>query len=297
MITVVGSANLDVVVEVDRHPRTGETVLGGDTSRFPGGKGANQAVAASRLGGPTAFVGCIGSDAAGTTLAESLVEAAVDTSFLRRHPDRPSGMAFIAVDRSGDNTIVVSPGANHAMVPDDVEIDVVREATVVLTQLETPLDTVVAAARTASGTVVLDPAPMPTDGLPTSLLAPVDVLIPNETELALLTGVDTAASPEKLAQAARSIGPSTVIVTLGARGALVISENDTALVPSPSITAVDTTGAGDAFRAAVAVGLAEGGHDLVDIVRQATRVGAATALRQGAQPSLPTSDEVDELLP
>ncbi len=306
-IVVVGSANLDIVVPVPHQPARGETVLGGDHARVPGGKGANQAVAASRLGGSVAFIGRVGIDPAGEELRNSLVSSGVNCAGLTDINAAPSGIALITVGADGDNAIVVSPGANHHLRPVDVAEDAqLKSASVVLLQLEIPMDTNIAAARHADGFVVLDPAPAPADGLPSELLREVDLLAPNETELAILAGREVdPTNNDDLAAAARSLGVPYVIVTLGSRGALVVDATSARHVPAPPISAVDTTAAGDAFRAAVAVEIARGDapspsdtnsevlHAAAGI---AVRVGAATALRFGAQPSLPTAEEVDELL-
>lgn len=306
-IVVVGSANLDIVVPVPHHPARGETVLGGDHARVPGGKGANQAVAASRLGGSVAFIGRVGTDAAGEELRSSLLNSGVDCAGLLDTDAAPSGIALITVGADGDNAIVVSPGANHHLRPADLEESApLKSASIVLLQLEIPLETNIAAARHADGFVVLDPAPAPKDGLPTELLCEVDLLVPNETELAILAGRQVDSNDDAdLANAARSLGVPYVIVTLGSRGALVVDETSALHVPAPEITAVDTTAAGDAFRAAVAAGIARADeqgppHTNTEVLHKAAgvavRVGAATALRFGAQPSLPTAQEVDELL-
>ncbi len=296
-ITVVGSANLDIVVPVPQHPSRGETVLGGDHARIPGGKGANQAVAAARLGGAVSFVGRIGADAAGVELRSSLMNAGVSCAELKEVADAPSGIALITVGPDGDNAIVVSPGANFHLRPADIEnLDAVTKASVVLLQLEIPMDSTIAAARRAKGKVILDPAPAPADGLPRELLDEVDVVIPNETELATLARrhVDPD-NQDDLVDAARSLAIPQVVVTLGSRGALVIDGAEVTAVPAPVIEAVDTTAAGDAFRAAMAVSVAAG-QTLEQGAASAVRVGAATALRFGAQPSLPTATEVDQLL-
>jgi ribokinase len=295
-ILVVGSANLDIVVPVPHHPSKGETVLGGNHEQIPGGKGANQAVASARLGGNVAFLGMVGSDPAGGTLRSSLNNAGVDTKALGTSPDVPSGIALITVGPDGDNAIVVSPGANEHVTPSILdEHAALFDAAVLQLQLEIPLETIAACAERASGIVILDPAPAPAGGLPQDLLDSVDILIPNETELALLAkrsvDVNDVADIEA---AARSLGVDKVIVTLGSRGAVVVGD-EVVHVPAPKIEAVDTTAAGDAFRSAIAVQVAEG-IDLVTATRLAVRVGAATALRFGAQPSLPTTAEVDKLL-
>lgn len=296
-IVVVGSANLDIVVPVPHHPVRGETVLGGDHSQVPGGKGANQAVASSRLGGDVSFVGCVGSDAAGSLLRKSLVESGVNVDYLRTAADVPSGIALIAVGPDGDNSIIVSPGANRSLLAEHVaDNPLVIGAKVLQLQLEIPLETTIAAAQACRGTVLLDPAPAPPHGLPSELLDEIDLVIPNETELGLLAGrVVNPDDLDDIVDAARGLGVADVIVTLGKMGAVVVTSGGFESIPSPTITAVDTTGAGDAFRSAVAVGVAQG-LDLVSAAKHAVRVGAATALRFGAQPSLPTAAEVDGLL-
>jgi len=295
-IAVVGSANLDIVVPVSRHPLPGETVLGGDLTQIPGGKGANQAVGAARLGSAVSFLGCIGDDAAGAILRASLDDSGVDTSAMRVVTGIPSGVALITVGPNGDNAIVVSPGANAILHPQDVfaHADMLTD-TVTLLQLEISLETTLAAAETATGIVLLDPAPAPAEGLPSELLSAIDILTPNETELALLAGrsIDTH-DLDDVIDAARSLAVERVVVTLGERGAVVIGDV-TAHVPSPTVEAVDTTAAGDAFRSALATQLSKG-RTLVDATGFAVRVGAATTLRFGAQPSLPSAAEVDELL-
>ncbi len=295
-IAVVGSCNLDLVVGVDRVPVVGETVLGGDLQQVPGGKGANQAVAAARLGRSVAMVGRVGDDAAGDTLVEALEGDGVDTSALQRTPGVPSGVALIAVQADGDNAIVVSPGANARLSAADVGgAGVVAEAPVVLAQTEIPLEAVLEASRSADGTFVLNPAPVPSDGLPLELLDAVDVLVPNQTELALLVGHRGPVDAAGATRLARQLPCASVIVTLGAAGALVISGGDEVHVPAPQVRPVDTTAAGDAFCAAVAERLVAG-VDLVDAATWAVRVGAATTLVAGAQPSLPTPAEVEERL-
>lgn len=295
-LVVVGSANLDIVVPVQRHPSPGETVLGGDHEQIPGGKGANQAVAGARLGSRVAFVGCVGDDPAGEVLRGSLVDAGVDTAALRVAVGTPSGIALITVGADGDNAIVVSPGANALLAPADIRqhADLLQD-TITLLQLEVSLETNIEAAHAASGLVLLDPAPVPPDGLPDELLSAVDLIAPNETELALLAGREVDASDlDDVIDAARSLPAADVVVTLGSRGAVVVGDV-TAHVPAPEVRAVDTTAAGDAFRGALASQLGRG-RALVDAAAFAVRVGAATTLRFGAQPSLPTVDEVNELL-
>ena len=292
---MVGSANLDLVVEVAAVPVAGQTVLGGDLARIPGGKGANQAVAAARLGRRVAMVGRVGDDEAGAVLRSALAAAGVDVAHLRTAPGAPSGVALIAVAADGDNAIVVSPGANGRVGPGDVisASDVLTRARVTLLQLEIPLDAVVAAAAASAGTVVLNPAPAAP--LPDGLLDRVDVLVPNQTELAALADHDGPVDAETAAELARTLPTAAVVVTLGAGGALVVTGAEATLVPAPTVTPVDTTAAGDAFCGALADALADGA-DLVEATRWAVRVGTAATLRPGAQPSLPTRAEVDRLL-
>lgn len=296
-VAVVGSANLDLVVEVDTIPLVGETVLGGDLRRIPGGKGANQAVAAARLGRQVAMIGRIGADEGGTILREALTGDGVDTTHLLTTDDVPNGVALISVGADGDNAIVVSPGANGRVSPADVDAAgaTLESAAVTLLQLEVPLEAVAAAAARAGGTVILNPAPAPADPLPMELLADVDVLVPNQTELATLAGHDGPVDRSVAAELATRLPSRSVIITLGAEGALVVLDGDATHVPAPVVTPVDTTAAGDSFCGALADGLVRG-LDLVEATRWAVRVGAATTQRAGAQPSLPTPAEVDQLV-
>lgn len=295
-ICVVGSANLDLVVGVVRVPLVGQTVLGGDLHRIAGGKGANQAVAAARLGRRVAMVARVGDDDAGATLRGALAEAGVDVSDVMVTAGVPSGVALIAVQDDGDNAIVVSPGANGRLSPADVAASAaVATAGLVLVQAEIPLDTVVEVSRQATGTVVWNPAPAPTDAVPLELLDSVDVLVPNQTELAILAGHEGPVDVSVAADLASTLPTSAVVVTLGAEGALVVAGGEAVHVTAPVIDPVDTTAAGDAFCAALADALV-GGADLVEAAAWAVRVGAATTLRPGAQPSLPTRDEVEALL-
>ncbi|MED6327717.1 MAG: ribokinase [Actinomycetota bacterium] len=296
-VAVVGSANLDVVVPVPHHPMTGETVLGGDHALVPGGKGANQAVAAARMGATVTFVGRIGDDDAGVTLRSSLGDAGVDTSCMVIDTGVPSGIALISVDDDGDNAIVVSPGANSRVSADDVVEagDAVSCANVLLLQLEVPLDVVATAAHLADGVVVLNPAPAPAGWLPDGILDHVDVLVPNAIELAQLTGNELTDDPEVLVALARRLGVATVVVTRGGDGALVVTADNHIEVPTPAVDVVDTTGAGDAFCGALASALARG-HQMDDAVHVAVHAGALAATRAGAQPSMPGAAEVAEAM-
>jgi ribokinase len=290
MIAVVGSCNVDFVVPVAALPGPGETVLGRDYLRTPGGKGANQSVAAAKLGSPVAFVGRTGDDELAPVILSALDSAGVDTAWLRRVPDAPSGIALITVADGGENTIAVSPGANARLGPDDVAAasSLLTAAAVTLVQLEIPLDTVAAAVRTATGRVVLNPAPA--QPLPADLLSEVDVLVPNRSELAVLAGAAEPATVDEAADLARTLeGPRAVVVTLGAGGALVVQEGAATHVPAMEVDAVDATGAGDAFCGALADGLARG-QTLVEATRWAVRIAGLSTTRWGAQSS-PTRPE------
>lgn len=294
-IVVVGSANLDLVVEVASIPVPGETVIGGDLRRIPGGKGANQAVAAARLGRSVALVGRVGDDESGTICRAALTEAGVATDYVLTTPNTPGGVALIAVADDGDNAIVVSPGANHRLTPDDIAAAsaLLAAAKVVLVQLEIPLETVAAVVEHSRAKVILNPAPAQT--LHPDLMAAVDVLVPNQTELAILAGHTGPVDRSVAAKLAQRLDLPAVVVTLGADGALAVSDGAAVHVPAVPVTPVDTTAAGDSFCAALADALVAGA-ELEQAVEWAVRVGAATTLRPGAQPSLPTRNEVTQLL-
>lgn len=296
-VTVVGSLNEDVLVAVDRLPGRGETVIGRAATLAPGGKGANQAAAAGRLGPGVRMVGRVGDDPAGARQLAALADAGVDVAQVHRTAGVPTGSATIPVEgATGENLIVVVPGANAELTPEDVDVEPVRRAGVVLLQLEVPLETVAAAARLATGTVVLTPAPP--RPLPDPLLDRVDVLVPNEHELVQLAGTDPAErSPAELVPLARSVAPGAVVVTLGVRGALLVPATGPALLQAPpAVTAVDTTGAGDCFCGALAQSLA-GGEDLPAAVRYAVAAAALSTTGPGARGALPDDAAVRAVLP
>ncbi|MEU7088606.1 ribokinase [Streptomyces achromogenes] len=295
-LLVVGSANADLVIGVERRPAAGETVLGGDLAVHPGGKGANQAVAAARLEARTALLARVGDDGHGRLLLDSLRAAGVDTVGVLVG-GAPTGVALITVDPSGDNSIVVSPGANGRLRPEDVRTatSLFHASRVVSAQLEIPLETVVEVVRNlAPGSrFVLNPSP-PRE-LPTEVLAACDPLIVNEHEARVILGdARVGDDPADWARLLLAKGPRSVVVTLGARGALVCDGSGTALVPSVKVDAVDTTGAGDAFTAALAWRLGAGAG-LAEAAAYAARVGAAAVTRRGAQESYPTAAEVEAL--
>jgi ribokinase len=291
-VVVVGSANVDLVVPVDRLPDAGQTVLGGDHLRVAGGKGANQAVAAARLGRQVAMVGRVGDDDYGRQLLGSLREAGVDTQHVSVTPEVPSGIALITVDRVGENTIAVSPGANARLTARDVADaeTLLRTAIVALVQLEIDLAVVAAAVRTAQGTVVLNPAPAAV--LPEELLTGVDVLVPNRSELGMLADVNEPRTMADVVAAARRLpGDAAVVVTLGDQGAVVLDGSDVQHIAAMDVEAVDATGAGDAFCGALADALARG-CSLLTAARWAVRVAGLSTTRWGAQSGMPTRDEV-----
>jgi ribokinase len=295
-VVVIGSLNLDMVVPVPHHPRPGETVLGGDHRSTPGGKGANQAVAAARLGRAVALVGRVGDDDAGRTLRAALESENVDVAHTRATSDAPSGIAMISVDGSGENAIVVSPGANGRLTPADVEAagEVIERADVVLCQLEVPVESVTAGARCARGTVMLNPAPA--RPLPADLLESVDVLVPNRGELAMLTNASDPPDHDGVAElAGRIAGPSVVVVTLGADGALLLETGNATHVRGPDVAVVDTVGAGDAFCGALADAMVRGASNL-EGVRWAVAAGALATTKEGAQTAMPRAAEVERVL-
>jgi ribokinase len=298
-ILVVGSANTDLIVRARRLPAAGETVLGGDLATAAGGKGANQAVAAARLGEPVTFVARVGQDMFGQQTAAGLASEGLDLTYLVRDAAAPSGVALIVVDAAGQNLIAVAPGANGRLTPADVAAaqPAFERARVLLLQLEIPLETVLAAAqagRAAGLTVIVNPAPA--QGLPPELYGLVDYITPNEHEAAALTdgpASDPAAAAEELLR--RGVRRS-VIITLGEAGALAATgPGRSERVPGFAVTAVDTTAAGDAFNGGLAVALARG-EALPRAVRYAHAVAALSVTRAGAQPSLPTRAEVDDFL-
>ncbi len=297
-IVVVGSLNADLVVRAARFPKPGETIQGEELEKIPGGKGANQAVAAARLGASVAMVGCVGADAFGTMLIENLKQNHVDTRRVLRDGSAATGTAIIVVDANGENSIILSPGANGKIKKTDIEAGALAGAKLLLLQFEIPMETVVEAARLArkaGAKVIVNPAPA--QEMPDELLKYADYLLPNETELALLTG-KVAKDKPSLEEAARSLvkrGVKNVIVTLGERGALIMTKLSKQYVPSYKVRVADTTGAGDAFIGGMAYALVNR-KSLKDAVQYGCACGALATTKFGAQPSLPTADEVKKLL-
>jgi ribokinase len=299
-IVVVGSLNMDLIVGAPRIPAPGETIMGHEFHTAPGGKGANQAVAAARLGARVSMVGRVGDDAYGRTQLSNLAADGVDTTFVTLDSETHTGVALIIVDDAGENSIVVSSGANWRVSAADVDAaeHVIADADMLLLQLEIRPEAVERAAELAARhgvSVVLNPAPA--GPLSSGLLARVSYLIPNEGETAILSGQPVAdlESAHSAARALRQRGVGTVVMTLGGRGALLIAAGQELQVPAFSVKVVDTTAAGDAFVAGFAVAVASG-QPLAEAVRFAAAAGALATKKMGAQPSLPVLEEVNRLL-
>ncbi|MEI7645604.1 MAG: ribokinase [Chloroflexales bacterium] len=301
MIVVVGSLNMDLVVRSPRLPRPGETLSGGPFSTYPGGKGANQAVASARLGAPTTMIGRVGADGFGQMLRIAAEVDGVDVAGVIDTPGMPSGVALITVENGGQNTIVIAPGANAALTPEDVQAVAhqIAAARVLLLQLEVPLPAVIRAAAIAHAagvTVILNPAPAAVGRLPVELLANVDYLVPNETEAAVFLDESSGVPPEVLARAVSTVcGVPNVIITLGAAGVAMFGPAGVTRMSAFPVQAIDATAAGDAFVGGFAVALSQGLAP-ADALRWGCAAGALAATRPGAQSSLPTRDEVLGLL-
>jgi ribokinase len=296
-ICVVGSCNIDLTFRTSRLPQPGETLAGRDFHLGFGGKGANQAVMAARLGARVALVGRVGRDVFGEQTLRNHQAEGIDTSHLRVDAQRPSGIASIIVDDAARNCILIVPGANAGLSPDDVRDSaaVIQAAAVLLCQLEVPVETTLEAFRLAKAAEVLTILnPAPAAPLPEELLHLTDLCVPNETEVELLTGqvAGTLAQAVSAAQALLGRGPRTVVLTLGERGALVVEARRTEHVPALPVAAVDSTGAGDAFIGSLGVFLADG-QPLRDAVRRANAVAALSVTRLGAQAAFPSQAEVD----
>ena len=297
-IVVVGSSNTDMVIKGRRLPGPGETVKGGQFVMAAGGKGANQAVAAARLCAQVTLVAKVGADVFGQQAIAGYQKDGISTDFIFRDPAGHTGIALILVDDKGENLISVASGANNALMPQDVEkaAERIRSADVVVLQLEIPLETVEYTARLAAESgvpVILDPAPAPDAPLDRALVQCVSYLKPNETEAERLTGIPVTdeASARKAAEQLLQNGARNAIITLGAKGALWLSADQSGFVPGCRVEALDSTAAGDAFSGGLACALARG-TSLEESVRYASYVGARSVTRLGAQPSLPTESEV-----
>jgi ribokinase len=299
-IVVVGSSNIDLVCISEHIPVVGETILGGDFIMAPGGKGANQAVAAAKLGAKVFFVAKLGEDVFAGKSLDNFKAVGIDAKYVKQTNEAPSGVALIMVDEKGNNSIVVAPGANSKLTPGDVEMakDDIAGAGAVVAQLEVPLETIEWAgklAKEAGVPFILDPAPA--RKLSDELLARVDILTPNETEAQILTGVAVTDrdSAQQAASALLGRGVGTVIVTMGTQGYLFADSKESIFARSHSVTAVDSTAAGDAFTGALAAGIAEG-KSIIASAEFASYVAALSVTQMGAQPSMPTAAEVEEFV-
>jgi len=299
-IIVVGSLNMDLVVRAPHMPAPGETIIGSNFRTIPGGKGANQAVAAAKLGAQVSMVGRVGDDDFGRAQLRNLGQLGIDTRYITVDPDAATGIALITLDASGQNSIVIAAGANmHLTVADiDAAQEIIAQVDVLVCQLESPLEAVehaIALAHSCGVKVILNPAPA--RKLSPETLSKVDFLIPNESETAILTGMEVTDVPsaKKAADHLRQQGVGIVILTLGEKGALLVGPSEEMYIPAYEVEVVDTTAAGDAFVGGFAVALAEG-ENLANAVRFANAAGALTVTRLGAQPSLPTRKEVESLL-
>ncbi len=295
-IIVIGSSNTDMVIKTDKIPVPGETILGGDFLMNPGGKGANQAVAASRLGSKVTFIAKIGNDLFGNQTMKILKKEGINTRYIVKDPDVPSGIALITVDKEGENSIVVAPGSNHNLLVQDIDSDILTsdKHNVILLQLEIPLMTVEFAALTAAENgikVILNPAPA--QKLHDYLFRHIWLITPDAIEAEILTGIkiNNTTTAEAAATSLQKRGVKNVIITMGAEGAYVKTEDFAEMLPGVKVKAIDTTGAGDVFNAALAVATAEG-KELRDAVIFANKAAAICVTRMCAQASAPYRDEI-----
>ncbi|MDP4214529.1 MAG: ribokinase [Bacteroidota bacterium] len=297
-ILIIGSSNTDMVIQAERLPAAGETILGGRFFMNPGGKGANQAVAAARLGGHITFIAKTGNDIFGRQSLQLFNAEGINTSHMLSDLENPSGVALITVDKNAENCIVVASGANASLSEKDLlpAKTVIENAGIILMQLEIPLETVRFVAQMAAEKgvmVVLNPAPACI--LPAGLLNQISVITPNEKEAEMLTGigVDNMESARRAAQKIKDQGVETVIITLGSKGALLFHENEYTHVPGCVVKAIDTTAAGDVFNGALVVALSEG-KNMQESTRFACQAAAISVTKLGAQASAPYRKEVDE---
>lgn len=295
-VIVIGSSNTDMVVKVPHIPSPGETILGTDFMTIPGGKGANQAVAAARAGADVTFIACVSDDSFGKQALENYRKDGIDTSCIKVQPGIHSGIALINVSEDGENSISVAPGANSHLLPEDIYgfESVFDGAKIVLTQLEIPIETVEAAAEVAHTKgipFILNPAPGA--AIPESLLNKLTIITPNETEAAIITGRNNFFEKDILEMADEIFENSstTVLLTLGSKGVYLKTFDFEGMIPGYKVKAVDTTAAGDVFNGALAAALA-GGMELNEAVDFAQRAAAISVTRMGAQPSAPSLDEI-----
>ncbi|HQH40347.1 MAG TPA: ribokinase [Bacteroidales bacterium] len=296
-ILVIGSANVDMIVKVPHIPRPGETILGSDFFKVQGGKGANQAVAVARAGGNVVFAGCVGNDSLGADTLASLRKEGIDVSHVRISPDKPTGVALINVASTGENSISVAPGANHAVTPEDIQAleQVIAGAQIVLLQHEIPVPAIRMAIEIAYANkvpVILNPAPA--FPIASDLFSKIAFLTPNEHEAATIVGpgFEEEKDPLRLATALINAGCKQIIITLGEKGALYATTHKAELIPGYPVQAVDTTAAGDTFNGYLAVAIASG-KPAEEAIRIANRAASVSVTRMGAQSSIPVLSEIE----
>ncbi len=297
-IVILGSANMDMVIKTEVFPKPGETIIGGEFMLVPGGKGANQAVAAARLGGEVCLISRLGDDLFGRQNLENFEKEGIDTRFVELDPVHPSGVAQITVNKYGENMIIVAPGANAALGKDDVEAaqQHIKKAELLLMQLEVPLTSIIRATKLASAfgvKVILNPAPA--QKLPDELFPLLFMITPNETEAEILTGIKVLDEKSALLAAEKLVGKGTkmVIITMGAAGAYVHTPSFKGLIPTQKVKVLDTTAAGDTFNGALAVALVKG-MEIQEAVKFALKAATLSVQRMGAQSSIPHITEVLE---
>jgi ribokinase len=299
-IIVIGSLNMDLVVSAARLPGTGETIMGESFAIYPGGKGANQAIAAARLGGSVKMVGCVGRDTFGESLLDNLTSNNVDITAVGKDSNSSTGIALITVDNQGSNTIIVVPGANHALLPHDLDgvESIIASSSLVVLQMEIPIETVAHAidlAKKHKIPVMLNPAPA--QQMEKEVLAGIEFLIPNESELAILSGLPVSTMLEIRAAAEKmlQIGVKRLLMTRGDDGVYYVDYQAEIILPAYSVQAVDTTAAGDAFIGALAVAFVNG-EEMDAAIRYGLAAGALAVTKAGAQTSLPTKQELELFL-
>ncbi len=299
-VTVVGSFMYDLVATASRRPKTGETLIGDSFGMFLGGKGANQAIAASRAGASVTMVGRLGNDLFGDQFLEKFSEEGIKTDFVIQDTENGTGVGMPLIDASGDNSIVIIPQANMALTVENIDKaeSVIADSDVLVLQCEVPMEANKRAAEIANKNdtlVILNPAPA--CEIPDAILSLMDLLTPNETETEILTGMPTH-SNEQAIEAAHNLlskGIETVILTLGSRGSFLLTEKMGKRIPAYSVDVIDTTAAGDAYSGALAASLAQGTH-IEEAVKIANAAGALAVTKLGAEPSLPTKKAIDQLL-
>jgi ribokinase len=299
-IVVIGSSNTDMIIKIPRIPKPGETILGGKFNTAAGGKGANQAMAAARAGGDVTFVARVGDDIFGQQAIKGFKKDYINVDHVLTDNHEPSGVALIFVDEKGENSIAVASGANAQLSVKDVENaqSAILSAGILLMQLETPIETIrksASIAQNSGAKIILNPAPAQL--LDNELLSMLDILTPNETEAELLSGIKVTdiESAKRAGKILLEKGLDKVIITLGNKGALLVTENETELISGFKVDAIDTTAAGDTFNGTLAVGLAEG-KELKDAIKMANAAAALSVTKLGAQPSAPSRNDIEKML-